>query len=338
MMKELAFPETLVISELDGDSDMSETVPNPVGALVLNILVTDAVLPESIKKESIDEELEIEVMQALQKAKQVAGSMNINPDVERIEVDQIEEQLQKSLTDYDRLLNAEMMANTKKFIVHVSSQFNNGFNCGSRITAWVDRKFHTLEEKRTEYLEEDAFLNEKSLYIGLLSKKYYVRHTSSKEDVDRRKYYSLAKCQNLVCEGANFILMRYLAITRYKGEFELSTTYINGDLCRNIYECTGPFMGKVNNKDMEVCKIYRHIIEKCGIEHMCVTVLTVHGKIVTQEWDGCNYIININPLQFVSIGKPSPYDRKGLENTWYDDLQLFFKYLDYKVFFYFNHS
>lgn len=59
--------------------------------------------------------------------------------------------------------------------------------------------------------------------------------------------------------------------------------------------------------------------------------IELSGRIVTQEWDGCSYIININPLQFVSRGKPSPYDRKGLENTWYDDMQLFFKYLDYKT-------
>ncbi|XP_072382624.1 ciliogenesis-associated TTC17-interacting protein isoform X2 [Diabrotica undecimpunctata] len=236
MIKQLTFSETLVISELDGYENSEETVPKAVGSLVLNILAEDAILPHNIKKKAIDADIEKEVTQTLQRAKQ-----------------------------------------------------------------------------------------------GLQHRKYYVRHCSSKEETDNRRYYSLAKCQDLICEGANFILMRYLAITRYEGQFELTTTYINGDLCRNHYECTGPMKGKVNNKETEICKIYRYIVEKCGIEHLSVTVMTVYGRIVTQEWDGCRYILNMNPLQFVGTGKPTLYDRKSLENTWYDDLELFSKYMDTKT-------
>lgn len=58
---------------------------------------------------------------------------------------------------------------------------------------------------------------------------------NSGETSETRKYYPLSKTKDMIGEGANFILMRYLAITKYTGLFEMSTIYINGDMCRNIY-------------------------------------------------------------------------------------------------------
>ncbi|KAJ8982230.1 hypothetical protein NQ317_013532 [Molorchus minor] len=110
----------------------------------------------------------------------------------------------------------------------------------------------------------------------------------------------------------------------------MSTMYINGDMCRNIYECTGPTTGDVNGKTVSICKIYRYIIEECGIEHHCVAVLTVNGRLIMQEWEGCNYILNINPLANV-CQPPSSCDRLVLEKTWQDDMQLMSQYLDCKT-------
>lgn len=76
---------------------------------------------------------------------------------------------------------------------------------------------------------------EKKLYCGIQPRRYYIKHTSKPENILDKKYYSMGKAKYLISEGANFILMRYLAITRYMGNFELSTMYINGDMCRNIY-------------------------------------------------------------------------------------------------------
>lgn len=47
--------------------------------------------------------------------------------------------------------------------------------------------------------------------------------------------YPLSASINLIGEGANFVLLRLLALQQYLGKFEMSTFYINGDLCRNIY-------------------------------------------------------------------------------------------------------
>ncbi|CAH1118464.1 unnamed protein product [Phaedon cochleariae] len=340
LMEKLSFRETLLISELDATSagasgSRQESEPTPVGGLCLHVEVVDAYMPDQ-RMNNVD--MDREIFQIYKRAKQALRAEKLEDYAD----DKMDEELRRTLLDYESFLRNETKANVKKFAVHLSSQFSiegggkqvkvaDG-NAGSRITAWVDRNFHTLEEKRTEYFtDEEGQFNEKSLYVALQKNKYYLRTTSSPPDIQERKYYGLGKTHDFVGEGASFILMRYLAVTRYTGSLELSTTYINGDMCRNIYECTGPKMGSVNDKNMEVCKIYRYIIEKCGIEHHCVTVLTVHGQIISQEWEGCNFILNINPVQYVDDGKPCPYDRLILEKTWIDDMELLSKYLDCKT-------
>ncbi|CAG9857564.1 unnamed protein product [Phyllotreta striolata] len=345
MIKMLSFRETVLISELDSDRDDSrECTPNPIGSLCLNIDGIHSVLPEGVKRTCTDQELELEVLQTLQRAKHAAGPLSEKPSSSGgggkpppSRVDDIEAELRKKVDEFEETLKMEMYDNALKLVVHLSSQFTSGpMNGGSRITAWIDRKLHTLEEKRTEYVDfkTDRQHMEKSLYVGLQRRKYYLRHAftlNDDEPVEERKYYSLAKARNLMGEGANFVLMRYLAITQYKGDFELSTTYINGNMCRNIYECTGPLKGTVNGQQIDICKIYRCIIEECGLQHSSCTTMTIHGRIVTQEWDGCRIIINMNPLQHIKPGTPSPYDRLCLNQTWYDDLELFSKYLDVKT-------
>lgn len=66
-----------------------------------------------------------------------------------------------------------------------------------------------------------------------------MRHTGSLENLDLRKYYPFFITKNLMLEGASFLLMRYLAVTKFVGTIELSTMYINGEMCRNIYVSFG---------------------------------------------------------------------------------------------------
>lgn len=85
------------------------------------------------------------------------------------------------------------------------------------------------------------------VYFALQENKYYVKHRESLDKTNEtRQYYPLCTAKDLVGEGANFLLMRYLAITKYEGTFELSTMYINGNLCRNIYVSTKQTLRKVN--------------------------------------------------------------------------------------------
>lgn len=78
-------------------------------------------------------------------------------------------------------------------------------------------------------------VHEKSLYVALENNKYFIKHADNKEGIGIKKHYSLKRTCMLIGEGASFLLMRLLAINRFIGTFELSTLYINGDLCRNIY-------------------------------------------------------------------------------------------------------
>ncbi|CAH0548771.1 unnamed protein product [Brassicogethes aeneus] len=134
------------------------------------------------------------------------------------------------------MLNEKIKANHYKFLVHISSHFNCGYEAGSDMTSWVNRDFHTVEEKRKEYIFDDEETGrQKTCYTGMQHNKYYVRNTCSRNEIDKRRYYSMIKMKNYISEGANFVMMRYMVIARYIGTFELSTMYLNGDLCRNIY-------------------------------------------------------------------------------------------------------
>nr|XP_023028854.1 ciliogenesis-associated TTC17-interacting protein-like [Leptinotarsa decemlineata] len=342
MMQKLAFRESLLISELDSIGNGQDAKTTPVGGLCLSVELTEGFVPEAAKQRTTNAEIDCQILQTWQRAKQASLKAKYAPiDGEENDLDR---KLQEKLKEYENFLKNEMKANVKKFVVHLSSQFDVGFNGGSRLTAWVDRNLHTLEEKRTEYVSEEDdtsnkendpieynTVNEKTVYVAIQDNKYYLRTTSLKEKFEERKYYSYAKACHLIGEGANFLLMRYLAITRFTGIIELSALYINGDMCRNIYDCSGPMMGKVNDEEVEVCKIYRYVIEQCGIEHHCVTVMTVHGRIVTQEWEGCNYILNLNPLLILNKGEDYAYDKFISEKTWMNDMELLSSYLDYKT-------
>lgn len=86
-----------------------------------------------------------------------------------------------------------------------------------------------------ELVDDKPFLNEKVLYAAIEEDKYYIKCKNRKENKSENKHYLFSKTKDYVGEGANFLLYRYLAISKYKGTFELSAMYINGDMCRNIY-------------------------------------------------------------------------------------------------------
>lgn len=85
------------------------------------------------------------------------------------------------------------------------------------------------------FIDEDGIINTKKLYICLIEGKYFVKHYNSTDNIKECKYYSLQKMKRYVSEGANFLLMRYMAITRFVGPLEMSCAYINGDMCLNVY-------------------------------------------------------------------------------------------------------
>ncbi|XP_060533875.1 uncharacterized protein LOC132706524 isoform X2 [Cylas formicarius] len=204
LMRKLCFRECLIVSNVDEALGSKECTPDPAGALCLHIQLARDSIPPNIPPQNEDVEY------------------NIAPSIKN------EVNPQREADDHA----------SYKLVVHLSSEFEiEGKNAGSRIVSWVDRNLHTLEERRTEYIRESPnVINKQTLYVALQRNKYYLRHQSTLENVmTKKKYYPLGKTKDFVGEGANFILMRYLAITKFEGMFELSTMYINGDMCRNIY-------------------------------------------------------------------------------------------------------
>lgn len=52
--------------------------------------------------------------------------------------------------------------------------------------------------------------------------------------------------------------------------------------------------------------------------------------IVSHEWEGCPYIVHINPL-LITNGKPVPFDMIALKKQWETNMELVSKYLDCRV-------
>lgn len=77
------------------------------------------------------------------------------------------------LEEYKKMLQIEMRKERYKFLVHLSSQLDcDGHNGGSRITTWVDRNMHTLEESRRELVVANGgqtpFCNQNLASTGIL--------------------------------------------------------------------------------------------------------------------------------------------------------------------------
>ncbi|KAK9887594.1 hypothetical protein WA026_023477 [Henosepilachna vigintioctopunctata] len=310
VMEKMAFREAFIISKVDDNGNAE-----PVGGLCLDIQSALGSKKDTPKKQP-------DFTKALLKA---------CSDIKKKPLKEISEDIRKDLEEYTKFIEEEMKREYRKFLVHLSCQFDvDGNNAGSRITAWVDRNLHTLEEKRTEYIEVEEngrkHINEKNVYTSMGKKHYDVISTSENK---RQKFcYSFTKAQDFVGEAANFILMRYLALVGFTGTFELSAVHITGALCRNIYQCEGLVGGEINNEKLDLYKIYRTVIEECDITESSCTLLTLDGRIMKHDWEGCNYVLQINPLCSPSKKKPalvSLYD-----DAWKYDLQLLSTYLDRK--------
>ncbi|KAL3270999.1 hypothetical protein HHI36_021500 [Cryptolaemus montrouzieri] len=245
----MAFRENLIISKVN-DKGQSE----PVGGLSLGV---DAAYGSKWEKSKGFPDF-------------TKALLNACADIKKKRIVEANEQISKDLDEYTKFLQQEMKKEHKKFLVHFSSQFNvDGRNAGSRITSWVDRNLHTIEERRTEFIEnvnkkEEKTTNEKKIFI-FMGKKHYDVRVDPGADYCSKYCYSFRRAQDFVGEAANFLLLRYLAIVRFIGTFELSAIHLDGALCRNIYQCDGPMGGYINNQKMDLYKVYRTIVEECGI-------------------------------------------------------------------------
>lgn len=211
-------------------------------------------------------------------------------------------------------------------LLYLSSQFAvDGYTAGSTILSTSDLNLTLIEERKTEFIiRPDDIVEEKCIHIGLNENYYTVVKTHKhgneiKKDSGKLEF---ANAKELLFDGAGIILMRYLAITNFKGKVDLTTMLINGDIAEMYMQSSGYKKAWVCNSMQTVIEIEKVVIEKCGVVQRSLTVLKSNGYMVKHEWEGCNYIIHLNPITDVSA---------NLSTSWENDIELLSRYLDYKA-------
>ncbi|XP_075974451.1 uncharacterized protein LOC142975481 [Anticarsia gemmatalis] len=221
-----------------------------------------------------------------------------------------------------------------KFLVQVVSYSSKeGAKTGSKLVSILDCNLHTMEENRTEHITKKNLTKEKRSYLAICENGYYnkVTRICGESDVVKRIYHTFEKAHDFLLEGASIVLMRYFAISRYRGNVKTDTVMMDGVICQSIYVCLGVGQAIVNGCPLFVVKVERHIIEPSGFIHQSLTALTLRGHIVSHEWADNTYIMHLNPLLEVNPEKDEIEPHAPLRSRWRQDLQLLSDYLDFKT-------
>ncbi|GBP61908.1 Ciliogenesis-associated TTC17-interacting protein [Eumeta japonica] len=253
-------------------------------------------------------------------------------------------------------ISIETLGETKdQFLVQVISHSSKeGDKTGTKLISIVDCNLHTMEENRVEYITKRELTKEKRSYIALCDNGYYnkVSRTCGELQSVKRLQHSFGDARDFLLEGANILLLRYLAVQRHRGNVKTATVLMNGAICESFYVFDGDneltksrqarSVGKkkmshgvssavVNAKEMQVVKVDRYVMEKNGTVYQTLTVLTLKGYTVSHEWVDSAYIVHLNPLLKIIPESNEIEPHAPLRSTWRQDLQLLSDYLDFKA-------
>ncbi|KAF9808761.1 hypothetical protein SFRURICE_016278 [Spodoptera frugiperda] len=220
----------------------------------------------------------------------------------------------------------------KLLVQMVSYSSKEGAKTGSKLVSILDCNLHTMEENRVEHATKKDLTKERRSYMAICESGYYnkVTRICGERHVVKRLYHNFDKARNFILEGANLVLLRYMAIRRFKGTVKTDTVMMDGSICESIYVSHGVTQGVVNATPFFVVKIERHVIEPSGYVHQTLTVLTLKGYTVSHEWaDNC-YIFHINPLLHVIPERDEIEKTEPLRDSWREDLQLMSDFLEFK--------
>lgn len=53
--------------------------------------------------------------------------------------------------------------------------------------------------------------------------------------VVKRIYHTFEQAHDFLLEGGNIVLLRYIALTRYRGKIKTDTVMMDGHICQSIY-------------------------------------------------------------------------------------------------------
>ncbi|XP_033298040.1 ciliogenesis-associated TTC17-interacting protein-like [Bombus bifarius] len=220
----------------------------------------------------------------------------------------------------------------REFLVHVQSSMSiDGHFGGSKIISSATSKFHCLEEKRTEFVYEDG-LHEKTIFIGIEENCYSVKLTRTClcDKSTETKDLSFCTNSNLISEGVNILLMRYLALINYEGTLTFESISIDGDLAESNYICIPAERMELDGHYLDVYTIERKICKEDGTVHTIRTYLTPKARILRHNWLDVPYVLKINPLTDPDVRSKTIRMETPLRECWIEDIEMFSKYLDMK--------
>ncbi|KAK1129416.1 hypothetical protein K0M31_019145 [Melipona bicolor] len=219
-----------------------------------------------------------------------------------------------------------------EFLVHVQSSMSiEGHFGGSKLISSATSKLHCLEEKRTEFMYDDG-LHEKTIFMGIEDDRYHIKLTRicpcNKSTETKDLHFSTNS--NLISEGANILLMRYLALINYEGTLYFENISIDGDVAKSNYICIPAERMELDGHFLDVYTIERKMCKEDRTFHTIRTYLTPKGRILRHNWLDVPYILKINPLDDPNILSKTIRPEIPLKDRWREDIEMFSKYLDVK--------
>ncbi|RZF45912.1 hypothetical protein LSTR_LSTR008289 [Laodelphax striatellus] len=182
-----------------------------------------------------------------------------------------------------------------QFVIHSSSSATDSSSkesnvpitkCGMSLTSRVTPNYETLEEFRSEYSIVGGARREKIFHLIKLKDEYSLSITDNMRDDDGVKNtLSIAPStlKNYLSEGANILLLKYLAITRQVGRVKRNTMLLNGDICRSqLYVFrSGLSCQKVQTNTLTAV---RTIKGHNGVVQKIYLWMNLKGQFLKQEW------------------------------------------------------
>ncbi|XP_078036115.1 ciliogenesis-associated TTC17-interacting protein [Augochlora pura] len=220
-----------------------------------------------------------------------------------------------------------------EFLVQMQSSMSvDGQYGGTKVISLTTSKLHCLEEKRTEFVYEDDGLREKSIYIGMEDNSYYVKlkHTCPCDQSEETKNLNFNNDNELISEGVNILLMRYLALTNYEGILSFQAIAIDGELTTSSYVCIPFERMEIDGHFLDVYTIERKIHKGNGHVQIIKTHLSPHGIILRHNCLDMPYVLKINPLADPTVANSTMQLECPLRDHWSEDIEMFSKYLDTK--------
>lgn len=240
-------------------------------------------------------------------------------------------------TPYGRAATSIIPNAIDPYNIYVSSTFSNAIGDGSgvvsSIQATVDSSFTLIKERRTEalcsrILKEELYLNVKPNKDRDAFDVQCARTTGS-QCKRRTGRLRVAQVPNFIPDGSGFLLLRYMVLQQFIGKLETYGMYVTGELCRSTYCFSRKVNVLVNTRLCTVVKVRRCIWRTEYVPDVSVSLYLETGHLVRHTWQGCPYVVHVNPLQDIAqlLGSV-PIVYSTIDERWRENVELWEQYLE----------